>query len=344
MSETTPNPVLTERYRNNTLESFHRGAVCILNTDNEIIFSTGNPNQVVFPRSALKFIQQIPLIEEKVHQSLGLSEEEAAITCGSHNGEEFHCEKVRSILGKAGLNEELLQCGAQPPTLKEDRNELYRTGKKPLPVHNNCSGKHAGFLALSSHLGHSVENYIDKEHPVQQRIRSVVADMHEFPENKMDTGLDGCSAPIFSMPLFNMTLGFKNLLFPESNQNPARKAACEYLSKIIPANPYLIAGKNRYCTDLMQAAKGRIIAKTGADGIFILACPEQKWVAGVKIDDGTMGPQYAVAQEIVNKTGILSKDAMNALDDYRKKDIKTWSGKISGQNLVRSSALENIQF
>lgn len=326
MNSIPANPILVEKYRNSTLESFHRGSICILNSEGDIKFTAGNPNQMVFPRSALKFIQQVPLIEDGVHDHFNLSEEEIAITCGSHNGEQYHCNLVRSILHKIGLQEENLHCGAQPPTLKNDRHQLIKNDQKPLPIHNNCSGKHAGFLAQSLFHGFSTNDYIAKDHALQQKIKELVAELHELPASEMDTGLDGCSAPIFSMPLFNMTLGFKNFLFPENISDPSRKEACKVLHRIARDNPYLIAGTNRYCTDIMKASGGRVIAKTGADGIFILGCPEQRWIAGVKIDDGLMGPQYAVAQAIINQADLLTKEQKQEIDQYQERALKTWSG------------------
>src|ERR1017187_3713959 len=152
------NPILVQRYRGEVLESFHRGVICMLDADNKVIFSVGDIQQVCFPRSALKLFQILPLLESGAVEKFGFTPEEIAIMCGSHNGESEHLRAVNSILSKIGLDKKKLQCGPQYPTLNEDKNAMIKKGIQPEDIHNNCSGKHSGFLAYCVFYGLDVEN------------------------------------------------------------------------------------------------------------------------------------------------------------------------------------------
>ncbi len=326
------NPILVEVRRGGVLESFHRGVVCVVDAQGEIIFSKGDIEQISYPRSAMKLFQHIPLISSGIHKVFEFSSKEISIMCGSHNGENQHQEVVYSILDKLGLNESHLKCGAQKPTLKSDYEELIRTGKPEMQVHNNCSGKHAGFLALCKKKGYDIESYLEFDHKLQKEIRKTVSVYYEVDENDLITGIDGCSAPTFAMPVKNMAIAFKNLCNPNSNITKVQYKASQVILESIKKHPEMLAGTNRYCTDLIKVTEGRIIGKTGADGIYSLVIPSEGIGITVKIDDGKMGPQYQVVQEILKINGWVSQKEYNKLEEYRKIELRNFSGKVVGES------------
>lgn len=331
-----PNPVLVESWRGKTLESFHRGAICVVDKDKNVVFSAGNIHQICFPRSALKLFQHIPLIESGAFKHFGFNLTELAIMCGSHNGENLHQETVQGILQKIGLSENNLKCGPQMPSLKEDAQQLIQQKGSPKAIMNNCSGKHAGFLALSVFLKTDIRDYWKPEHPVQQRIKKVVAEMHETDEHSMDVALDGCSAPIFSLSVYQQAVGYMRLTGADVHLDSARQEACRLIMEAVTRFPYMIGGKNRYCTDMMQAYGNQIAGKTGADGIYSMAIPHLKLGATIKIDDGKMNPQYLVAQHLIDFLKIEALNSNSNLDRYRKEGQKNFNGFITGPLTIAS--------
>lgn len=324
------NPILVEIYRDKVLESFHRGVICVVDKDNTIVYSEGDVSQVCYPRSAMKLLQVLPLLEHGGMDKLGLTLEEIAVMCGSHNAEPDHLRVVRSILQKTGLDPNQLLCGPQYPSSKKDANALIRADEKPHPIHNNCSGKHAGMLAMCVLMGWPIENYIDPQHPLQQMILDTCAECYEYPKTKMITALDGCSAPIFSVPVYNQAIGFKNLVHPEQFSE-SRKKACATVIDAVSRYPFMVAGSKRYCTDLMQITAPRMIGKTGAEGIFCMALTQEKLGVCIKIDDGKMLPQYNVAQAFAEATGIFSQAALQPLHHYMEEPITNFNKLATGR-------------
>lgn len=333
-----PNPILVEVMRGGVKESFHRGVICVVNRKGDIIYSVGDVMQMCYPRSAMKFFQHLPLIESGAFDHFGFTLDELAVMCGSHNGEAKHVNTVRSILQKIGLDESYLHCGKQMPTLKEDMAALIREGQEPSAIHNNCSGKHAGFLAMAAYMKEDLKTYWKAEHPLQVWIKKAVAEMHEYPESEMVTALDGCSAPIFSIPVYHQAIAYKNLVNP-MQFGDLRSRACRLIVTAVSKFPYMVAGKNRYCTDLMQQGGERVIGKTGAEGIFCLAFPEEGAAACIKIDDGKMLPQYNVAQQLVKQTGILNSEQLQPLESYIAAPLKNFNKYTTGDIRVHSDIL-----
>jgi len=328
------NPILVELRRADVLESFHRGVICVVDENNQIVYSKGDVEQVCYPRSAMKFFQHIPLLTSGIFDSYGFTNEQLAVMCGSHNGESAHTQVVNSILDTIHLNESSLKCGAQPPSLKKDYHQLIRDNKDPQPIHNNCSGKHAGFLAWSTFNKQDLDSYLSPEHPLQLEIRNVVSQFYELPSDQLQLGMDGCSAPTFAMPVFNQAVAFKNLVCPPSIFDDKTKLAAERIVSAVTEFPEMVAGTQRYCTDLMRITQGRIVGKTGADGVYCIGIPEKKWGIAIKIDDGKMGPQYQVAQELLKKLGLITPEEVAELEKYREFEMKNFAGNITGKSIV----------
>jgi L-asparaginase II len=335
------NPILVEVYRNNVLESFHRGAVCVVNHAGEIVFSLGDVEQLCYPRSAMKLLQVIPLIADGGIERFHFTLEEIAVMCGSHNAEPEHLRVIQSILKKTGLHKDNLCCGPQYPSSKRDANALIRADEKPHHIHNNCSGKHAGMLAACVLNGWPVEDYINPTHPLQQRIMEVCSLMYEYPAEKMITALDGCSAPIYSVPVYNQAVGYKNLV-SRITLPPAIQSACEIIIEAVSKHPFMVAGTGRYCTDMMRITAPKIIGKTGAEGIFCMAFTEQNLGVCIKIDDGKMLPQYNVAQTIIEASGIFTKEALQPLHSYAEAELKNFNKLVTGTIQTNTSLFQNL--
>ncbi len=328
------NPILVELRRAGVLESFHRGVICVVDENNQIVYSKGDIQQVCYPRSAMKFFQHIPLITSGVFEKYRFTLEQLAVMCGSHNGENSHTSVVNSILESISLDESFLKCGAQPPALKKDYHLLIKENKEPKPIHNNCSGKHAGFLAWSAYNKQDIDSYLSPSHPLQLEIRNVVAQFYEIQPDDLLLGMDGCSAPTFAMPVLNQAIAFKNLVAPPTHFSDEIKNAAQQIVSAVAKFPEMVAGSQRYCTDLMKVTNGRIIGKTGADGVYCLAVPHKKWGIAIKIDDGKMGPQYQVAQELLIALQLLSSDEVSALEKYHEFEMKNFAGNITGSSVV----------
>jgi L-asparaginase II len=328
------NPILVELRRAEVLESFHRGVICVVDENNQVVYSKGDIQQVCYPRSAMKFFQHIPLITSGIFESYGFTNQQLAVMCGSHNGESTHTSVVKTILDKIELNEESLKCGAQPPTLKKDYHQLIRNNQEPQPIHNNCSGKHAGFLAWSKFKNSETGSYLSPEHPLQKEIRDVVAKFYEMDSSELKLGMDGCSAPTFAMPVFNQAIAFKNLVSPPLRFDDKIRNAANKIVDAVTEFPDMVAGTQRYCTDLMRVTKGRIVGKTGADGVYCIGIPSKKWGISIKIDDGKMGPQYQVAQELLKHLNLITSEEVAELEKYREFEMKNFAGNVTGKSLV----------
>lgn len=342
MSQYSSNPILVEVYRAGVLESFHRGALCLVNEEGNIIFSLGNAGQVCYPRSAMKLLQVLPLIELGGIDAFGFTLEEIALMCGSHNAEPDHLRVLHSILHKIEMPAVALQCGPQFPTSKKDADVLISLGQKPDGQHNNCSGKHAGMLAMCKLMGLSHQNYLEPNHPAQALIKQTCAEMYEYEVSKMVTALDGCSAPIFSVPVYHQAVAYKNLVHPQKFDKK-RQLSCSIVREAVSSYPFMIAGSKRYCTDLMRTCAPKIIGKTGAEGIFCIGLSEQKMGLCIKIDDGKMLPQYNVAQSFIEATGMFSNEELAPLKHYAKAELTNFNKWVTGEIRTNEALFDPVR-
>lgn len=335
------NPVMVEIYRGEVLENVHRGSLCVVDEQGKVICSAGDIDRMCYPRSTLKYIQQLPLLESGAFAHYGFTLQELAVMCGSHNGESQHLALVRKILNKIGLDESHLQCGAHPPACAADLEALYSEHKKPSAIHNNCSGKHAGFLAYAQYIGADTATYLQREHPLQQAIMQATAEVYDYPQDDFYIGIDGCSAPNFAMPVYQHAMGYKNLVSTK-RFSEKRRRSLEMIVRAVSENPFMVAGTGRYCTDLMQLCGSELVAKAGADGVFGLALKSRKIGLFIKIDDGKMSAQYHVAQKFVEKTGLFNPQILQKLKPYRQGELKNYAGKVTGNIRVNEEILKDF--
>lgn len=319
------NPVLVEVMRGNTVESSHRGAVAVVDADGATVLEMGDVERLVFPRSAIKSIQALPFVESGAPDAYGFGNREIALACASHSGEPEHAALAATMLAKAGLDADALECGAHWPTRQEAALDLARKGAAPGPLHNNCSGKHSGFLCTCRHLGIGHKGYVNAAHQAQETVRAAMEDVTGAVHGKDACGTDGCSIPTYAIPLKRLAHGFARMATGVGLGVERAKAAKRILAACM-AEPFFVAGTDRLDTRLMQAAKGRIMVKMGAEGVYCGAVPELGLGLAIKCDDG--GVRAAEVMVAVVLAQLLEKDeALSAtLREMAHPVLTNWNG------------------
>jgi L-asparaginase II len=280
------NPILVEVTRGTLVESCHRGAVAIANADGRVLLALGDIDRPIYPRSAVKALQAIPLIESGAADAVDLGQAELAIACASHSGEEMHIDAVRTLLAKAGLDEQQLACGAHWPISERASRDLTRAGKSPTAIHNNCSGKHAGMLATAVHRGLDPRGYERPGHSVQEEIRRVISEVCGVTLEPDALGVDGCSVPTFALPLSALATGYARLTSGRGLSS-TRAEAGQRLMRACFAAPHLVAGEGRFDTVVMRKLGDAAFLKGGAEGVHCGALPALGIGVAIKVDDGT---------------------------------------------------------
>ncbi|WP_077962084.1 asparaginase [Ensifer adhaerens] len=280
------NPVLVEVTRGNLVESRHRGTVIAVDGDGRTVFSLGDTDTAVFPRSACKAMQGLPLMESGAADAYGFGNRELALACSSHSGEPEHVELAAKMLAAAGRDVSALECGAHWSSDQKTLIGQARTLEVPTALHNNCSGKHSGFICACCHSGTEVKGYVGYDHPLQREIRGAMESLTGAILAKDNCGVDGCSIPTYAVPLKGLAHGFAKMATGVGLE-AGRARASRRLIEACMAEPFYVAGTKRACTRLMKTAPGRIFAKTGAEGVFCAAVPEKGVAIALKCEDGT---------------------------------------------------------
>jgi L-asparaginase II len=292
---------MVEVWRGDILECVHNGQAVVVDGSGQIVEAWGEPESIILPRSSSKMIQALPLIESGAADTFGLTTEQLALSCASHNGAHIHTDRVTAWMSDLGLGDDDFRCGPQVPADAEARDELVRAHEKPCQVHNNCSGKHAGFLTLSKHLGGDAE-YLETDHPVQKAIHAAQNEITDMESPGF--GIDGCSAPNFAGSLCGVAKAMAFCANAEVGKS-TRDTAAVRLRNAMMTHPELVAGEGRACTELMREMNGKGAIKTGADGVFFGILPEKGLGIALKIQDGaTRGSECAMAA-LLAKYGAL---------------------------------------
>lgn len=319
------NPVLIEVTRGDVVESRHRGAVCVVDGDGAVVLSLGDVNRPVFPRSAVKSLQVLPLIESGAVDRLGLSADEIALAVASHSGEEAHVAAATSMLTKAGRTADCLECGAHWPVSEAAARALATRGLKPTALNNNCSGKHSGFVCLSCELGADPAGYVGADHIVQETVRGAMEDMTGVAHTPEMRGTDGCSIPTYAIPVAAMAQAFAR--FASGNRiGPERQKAIRRIRAAVAAHPFMVAGTGRFDTRLMEAMGARVFSKTGAEGVYCAALPELGYGIALKCDDGAGRAAEVVLAALVARLLTLSEAETTALAPLREAVLNNWNG------------------
>ncbi len=295
---------MAEVWRGGLLESLHHGHAVICDETGQIVQAWGDPDAVIYPRSSCKMVQALPLISSGAADRQGLGTAQLALACASHNGAAIHTNRVQAWLRDLGLDDHNLLCGPQLPDDVPARDGLIRSGAAPCQMHNNCSGKHAGFLTLSQYMGAGAD-YVAIDHPVQQAVLDAFQQV--TGQDSPGYGIDGCSAPNFQTTLYGLARAMA--WFASADQRADRQsAAAARLTRAMMAHPDMVAGEGRACTELMRAMSGHVAIKTGAEGVFVAILPERRLGVALKITDGATRASECAITAILCGLGVLDPD------------------------------------
>lgn len=317
--------VRVEVLRGGRVESVHVVDLAVVGADGAEAVTSGDVTTPVFARSAIKAFQALPLVEAGVVERYGLTEEELALCCASHSGEPRHVALAASILEKIGLGEEALACGAHDPFDDAATRALRESGRAPGRLHNNCSGKHAGMLALAVAHGWPVEGYHEADHPVQRRMLQEVSRWTDVEEDRLWTGVDGCGVVTFGIPLRAMALAFARLLAAPAASPAARVVAA------MTAHPFLVAGTNRLCTRVLEVTGGRILAKVGAEGVYGAACRESGLGIALKAKDGARRAAEVALVGVLEALELLRPAEAEGLRQWSRQPLRNTRGERVGE-------------
>lgn len=332
------NPVLVEVTRGDLVESFHTGAVAVVDAAGCVVSAWGDIERCIYPRSAIKPIQALPLIESGAADHFGLGDTEIALACASHSGECRHVSAVEQWLERVGLGVDDLECGVHRPLDADADTDLIGRHQDVSSLHNNCSGKHAGFLTTALHLGHPTKSYIGPDHPVQIRVRAVLEEMTDTALRGAPTGVDGCGIPVIGLSL-RATARAMALLANPQGLAPARRAAAQRVIRAMAEQPFMVAGSQRICTKVIQATQGAAIIKTGAEGVFTAALPIRGLGIALKMDDGSKRAADVAITALLCHLEVFDQSALALIAEYLEPPIRNHAGVIVGRERAAPSLM-----
>ena len=326
------NPILVEALRGHAVESSHCGALAVLDADGAVLAALGDIDRPIFPRSAVKVLQALPLVASGAADRLGLSDAELAIACASHNGEALHTEAVAGLLAKAGLDVAALECGTHWPYLDSAARALAARSLEPNALNNNCSGKHAGFLCLACAMHGGVDlrqyarGYVSAGHPVMREVTAALQTSTGFDLSNAPQGVDGCSIPTFAIPLRNLAQAFARV-GTGIGLSAAHAQAAKRLRRAVASAPFMVAGSGRFDTRVMQRLGERVFCKVGAEGVFCAALPDRGLGVAIKIDDGNTARACEVVMAAVIESFVALDDTEAAfMRSLSEVPLVNWNG------------------
>ncbi len=322
--------LLVEVTRNGTVESRHFGIAVVCDVKGNVVESWGDIKSLIFPRSALKPMLAIHLIESGASDHYFLNDAELSLACSSHQGEDMHQKLVESWLSRLGLTEDNLACGAVLPEHTESAHQLLASGQQGCRIHHNCSGKHTGFLTTALHLDLPLGNYHLLDHPLQQLSLDILSDLADIELQQYPIGIDGCGLPAPTMPLLQLGHAAARFANPV-DLSDYRALAINRLHKAITNEPFYIAGHGSVVSELNEVTKGSVLAKTGAEGIVIAALPEQGLGIALKIADGSARARSVALLAILDHLGALSDEEKHGLQSHISPTILNSRGVTVGE-------------
>jgi L-asparaginase II len=318
------NPVLVEVTRGSQVESLHSGAVQVIDADGATVLAIGDGERPVFPRSAVKALQTLPLVESGIADRVGLTDAEIALACASHSGEPEHVATAAAMLAKVGQDAGCLECGAHWPMGDAAARALAACGGTPNALHNNCSGKHAGFVCLACGLDENPRGYVRPEHRVQEIVRGSLEDLTGAAHTPERMGIDGCSIPTYAVPLDALAFGFAKF-GTGIGISRACAVASRRIRQAVARHPFMVAGTGRFDTQLMEALGERAFVKTGAEGVYCAALPELGYGIALKMDDGGTRASVAAMGALILRLLPLEDEERMAVERMAWPVLKNWN-------------------
>jgi len=319
------NPSVVEATRGERIESAHCGAGAVVDADGRAVLAFGDAERAVYPRSAVKALQALPLIESGAADRLGLSDNAIALACASHSGGEAHVAAVRAMLAKAGYDEGALECGAHWPLGETEARALARSGKTPTALHNNCSGKHAGFICVACAIGVDAKGYVAPDHAVQRKAAAAIEAMTGARLSEETRGVDGCSIPTYAVPLIALARGFARLGTGQELPRERGRAVAR-IRAAVAAHPVTVAGRGRFDTELMSLTGARVFLKSGAEGVICAALPEAGLGLAVKADDGAGRAAQVMIAALIRRFGGFDQEMEARLARFVSPRLTNWNG------------------
>ncbi len=329
---TKPSPVLARVYRGPHVESTHRGILAVVDDRGRLVQKCGDVAAPVYARSAAKPFQAMPLLLAGGEKRFGLDDAAIALMCASHGGEPKHVRLARELLKRGRFRLEDLQCGAHAPMHEASARELVRRGEEPTALHNNCSGKHAGLLLACRALELDAAGYADASHPLQRRIRALLARYADIPESRISVAVDGCNLPVFRLPLSALASAYARLVAGRlPGEDSAAAAVRARIVRAMVRCPDMVAGTGRFTTEFMGAGRGRWIGKEGAEGVYAVGLLPQGRAGRAlglvfKVDDGSARPREAITLAALERLGALPVEVRRSLASYAEPVVRNARG------------------
>lgn len=318
------NPVLVEVVRGALVESRHGGAIAVVDADGATVLALGDAAAPVYPRSAVKPLQALPLVESGAADRYGFGNTELALACASHGGEPPHAALAATMLARAGLDAAALECGAHWPSYEPASHALARAGGTPSALHNNCSGKHAGFVCTACAMGLDHHGYVAAEHVVQREVKAALEGLTGVGLSQDACGIDGCAIPTYAVPLVALAEAFARFGTGRGLE-PKRASAAARIRAACAAEPYYVAGTGRFCTEIMQHFGARVLIKTGAEGVYCGALPNQGLGIAIKCDDGARRACEVVMAALIARFLPLDDVERAMLEHYVRPALHNWN-------------------
>ncbi len=331
--------------RGDIAESRHQVQCVLADANGLVSASSAEAERVTSFRSAAKPFQLLPFVERGHADALGCSDPEIAIMAASHSGSRAHLDLVRGLLARLGLESSQLACGYHDPQDAESLEDVRRDPTRCGPLYNNCSGKHAGMLAMCQAEGWPVAGYERAEHPLQQLLHRTVAECCAVPADSIVTGIDGCSLPVFGLPLRRMAQGYARIATAMAQGGDPRARALQRIGRVMTAHPVVVEGEGRLATDLMLATGGRLLAKSGAEGLLLVADPGRGQGLAIKCEDGAMRALGPAAVELLEALGMLAGADLARLAVHRRTPVTNAAGDVVGhlQALVKAEVAGDVR-
>ncbi len=314
------NPVLVNVWRGNAIENYHCGAAAVVDVNGRVVWSIGEIQRPIYPRSAIKLLQAVPLLDEKVSRKYGISRTELALACSSHTGEKMHREALAAWLRKIDCTSDDLECGEDYPELDRDRIQMISNGLPPHRACHCCSGNHAGFLTTCRSHGDQLHNYRLYSHPAQRRWFDILAEFTGLQALQLPWGYDGCGIPTLAIPLQRLAWAYARFADP-SGLPHERRGAIETIKQAIFENPHMFGGTLELPTVIADMMNSELIVKNGAEGVYIGVLPNLGYGVALKVDSGNPQAARVALGAVLEKIAVLSVDQVNILSDYFRPDV-----------------------